>query len=177
MSATEVSNNIFTVDEDSFHHQNQNQTRTDGSPSDYLLDNLSKSTESEPTPTPTASTDKNKDNTPAATTFGNGNNNFASFSHSEYVSPISPTFMLSSMASASPATENILSSAKERLQNIRSWKDFFSLDQFRIPESTTAAQSRVSHNTSYFQNNYLIILLLLTGFSLYVLCIFLLCIF
>lgn len=79
---------------------------------------------------------------------------------------ISPSLMLSSMANSSPVTENILCSAKERLNQIRPWKDFFSLDQFRIPESSTAAQSRASHNFTHFQNNYLIILILLFGFSL-----------
>ena len=79
---------------------------------------------------------------------------------------ISPSLMLSSMANSSPAAENILSSAKERLNQIRPWKDFFSIDQFRIPESSTAAQSRASHNFSHFQNNYLIILLLFSAFSL-----------
>lgn len=81
-------------------------------------------------------------------------------------SSISPSLMLSSMANSSPATENILSSAKERLNQIRPWKDFFSIDQFRIPESSTAAQSRASHNFTHFQNNYLIILLLFSAFSL-----------
>ena len=79
---------------------------------------------------------------------------------------ISPTFMLSSMAHSSPVTENVLSSAKDRINNIRPWKDFFSLDQFRVPESSTAAQSRASHNFTHYQNNYLVILLLFTGFSL-----------
>lgn len=84
----------------------------------------------------------------------------------EFMPAISPSMMLSSMASSSPAAENILSSAKERISQIRPWKDFFALDQFRIPESSTAAQSRVSHNFTHFQNNYLVIILLLTGFSL-----------
>ena len=79
---------------------------------------------------------------------------------------ISPSLMLSSMANLSPVTENILSSAKERMNQIRPWKDFFSTDQFRIPESSTAAQSRASHNFTHFQNNYLIILILFCGFSL-----------
>ena len=84
----------------------------------------------------------------------------------EFMPSISPTFMLSSMATSSPATETLLSNVKERLNAIRPWKDFFALDQFRIPESSTAAQSRASHNLSHFQNNYLIVLLLLLGFSL-----------
>ena len=84
----------------------------------------------------------------------------------EFMPAISPSMMLSSMASSSPAAENILSSAKERISQIRPWKDFFALDQFRIPESSTAAQSRVSRNFTHFQNNYLVIILLLTGFSL-----------
>lgn len=86
--------------------------------------------------------------------------------NNEFMPSISPTFMLSSMATSSPATESLLSNVKERLNAIRPWKDFFALDQFRIPESSTAAQSRASHNFSHFQNNYLIILLLLLGFSL-----------
>lgn len=85
---------------------------------------------------------------------------------SEFVPAISPTFMLSSIANSSPVPENIISSAKDRLSQIGPWKDFFSLDQFHIPESSTAAQSRASHNFSHFQNNYLIIMLLLCGFSL-----------
>ena len=83
-----------------------------------------------------------------------------------FMPAISPSLMLSSMANSSPAAESILTSAKERIDGIRPWKDFFSLDQFRIPESSTAAQSRASHNFSHFQNNYLVILLLLCAFSL-----------
>lgn len=90
----------------------------------------------------------------------------SSFKTSEFVPAISPTLMLSSMANSSPVAENILTSAKERMNQIRPWKDFFALDQFRIPESSTAAQSRASHNFTHFQNNYLIILLLFCGFSL-----------
>ncbi len=84
----------------------------------------------------------------------------------EFTPAISPSLMLSSMANSSPATESILSSAKERINQIRPWKDFFSLDQFRVPESSTAAQSRASHNFSHFQNNYLLIFLLFCAFSL-----------
>ena len=84
----------------------------------------------------------------------------------EFMPAISPSLMLSSMATSSAATENLLASAKERLNQIRPWKDFFSIDQFRIPESSTAAQSRASHNFTHFQNNYLIILLLFSAFSL-----------
>lgn len=87
-------------------------------------------------------------------------------SNSTFIPAISPSLMLSSMANSSPATENILSSAKERLNHIRPWRDFFALDQFRIPESSTAAQSRASHNFTHFQNNYLMIILLFSGFSL-----------
>lgn len=90
----------------------------------------------------------------------------SSFKASEFVPAISPSLMLSSMANSSPVAENILTSAKERMNQIRPWKDFFALDQFRIPESSTAAQSRASHNFTHFQNNYLIILLLFCGFSL-----------
>ena len=90
----------------------------------------------------------------------------SSFKTAEFVPSISPSLMLSSMANSSPVTENILSSAKERMNQIRPWKDFFALDQFRIPESSTAAQSRASHNFTHFQNNYLIILMLFCGFSL-----------
>ena len=170
-ATTEISN-IFTVEpEDSDllqkqHPESQSQSQTNTLISDSPND-TQKSTERETSTT--AFTDKNDY---MHTSFNNSNNiknnssGVNNLTHSEFISPISPTFMLSSMASASPATENILSAAKERLQNIRYWKDFFSLDQFRLPESTTAAQSRISHNTSYFQNNYLIILLLLTGFSL-----------
>lgn len=84
----------------------------------------------------------------------------------EFMPAISPSLMLSSMANSSPATESILSSAKERINQIRPWKDFFSLDQFRVPESSTAAQSRASHNFAHFQNNYLLIFLLFCAFSL-----------
>lgn len=94
------------------------------------------------------------------------NSTISSSKASEFMPAISPSLMLSSMANSSPAAENILSSAKERINEIRSWKDFFALDQFRIPESSTAAQSRASHNFTHFQNNYLVILLLFTGFSL-----------
>lgn len=85
---------------------------------------------------------------------------------SEFMPAISPSMMLSSMANSSPAAESILSSARERINQIRPWKDFFSLDQFRVPESTTAAQSRASHNFAHFQNNYLVVFALFCGFSL-----------
>jgi hypothetical protein len=90
----------------------------------------------------------------------------SSFKTAEFIPVISPSLMLSSMANSSPVTENILSSARERMSQIRPWKDFFALDQFRIPESSTAAQSRASHNFTHFQNNYLLILFLFFGFSL-----------
>jgi hypothetical protein len=86
--------------------------------------------------------------------------------HNTGAAPISPIFTLNSMANGSAAAHNLATIAKERAQNVKSWRDFFSLDQFHVPESTTAAQSRISHNTIYFQNNYLIIVLLLTLFSL-----------
>lgn len=94
------------------------------------------------------------------------NPSISSTKTAEFMPAISPSLMLSSMANSSPAAENLLSSAKERINQIRSWKDFFALDQFRIPESSTAAQSRASHNFSHYQNNYLVILLLFVGFSL-----------
>lgn len=80
--------------------------------------------------------------------------------------PMSPTFMLSSLNQSSESTQNILNLIKARMESIKPWNTFFALDQFHIPQSITAAQSKVTHNASYFQNNYIMIALLLTVFSL-----------
>ena len=78
----------------------------------------------------------------------------------------SPSFSLPTMQENPQAAQNMIALVKERMNNIKPWKDFFSLDQFHLPQSTTAAQSRVSHNVNHFQNNYLMFVLLLTAFSL-----------
>lgn len=78
----------------------------------------------------------------------------------------SPSFSLPTMQQNPQAAQNMIALVKERMNNIKPWKDFFLLDQFHLPQSTTAAQSRVSHNVNHFQNNYLMFVLLLTAFSL-----------
>lgn len=76
------------------------------------------------------------------------------------------TFSMNSLPSNSLMAQSVVNQLKERMNNIKPWKDFFSLDQFRMPQSTTAAQSRVSHNVNFFQNNYLMFVALLSVFSL-----------
>lgn len=162
MSSAEVQG-VFDVEEDQSYSYSINDTvntvteeHTTESPSGFL-NNLSQLPVSESTLKESQFSSQPSNSTTASSSFSKP---------TEFIPVISPSLMLSSMANSSPATENILSSAKERLSQIRPWNDFFSLDQFRIPESSTAAQSRASHNCSYFQNNYLIIFLLFCTFSL-----------
>lgn len=80
--------------------------------------------------------------------------------------PVSPVFMVPSMENVPEEAQDFVAAAKERAQNIRPWREFFSFDQFHVPESATMAHSRFHHNLSHFQNNYLIIVLLTSLFSL-----------
>ena len=93
--------------------------------------------------------------------------NTASFS-SQPFAPVDtqPSFSMKNISGGSPLAQNIVTQMKERMDNIKSWKDFFAPDQFHMPQSTTVAQSRVSHNVNHFQNNYLMFVLLLAAFSL-----------
>lgn len=157
MSSAEVQGEgVFDVEEDIYQQQSQTQPQLQA---DYSY-NISEDVKTE-SPSKFLNNLTQEPEIPAASSFST-----SSKPTTEFMPAISPSLMLSSMANSSPAAENILSAAKERMNQIRPWKDFFALDQFRIPESSTAAQSRASHNFGHFQNNYLIILLLFTGFSL-----------
>lgn len=57
----------------------------------------------------------------------------------------------------------------QRLGNMRPWiSEFFSRDQFNVPQGVGAVQSRLFSNLGYFQSNYLVILLLLFVYCVYV---------
>lgn len=124
-------------------------------------------------PTPTANVEKsptsflNSLSKPTSPSLGAVSLSPPSIAPTAPTAPISPTFMLSSMTASSATTHSLLENVKERMHSIRPWQDFFAINQFHIPESSTAAQSRITHNGSHFQNNYLVIVLLLTVFSLY----------
>lgn len=50
----------------------------------------------------------------------------------------------------------------EGSKNIRPWMgEFLSRDQFNLPDSLATIQNRFKNNTSYFQANYVIIVLIL----------------
>jgi hypothetical protein len=93
--------------------------------------------------------------------------NAASFS-SQPFAPVGtpPTFSMNALSGSSPLAQSVVSQMKDRMNNIKSWRDFFAFDQFHFPQSSTAAQSRVSHNVNHFQNNYMMVIVLLSAFSL-----------
>lgn len=157
-AAAEVINtsNVFAIDEDFKQkpevHDVVNDTVEEKSPSSFL-NGLTGSGAENLTAKPEAmSTSQNETS-----------------SSSQPFAPVSSmsTFSMNSISAAnSPMAQNIANQMKDRMNNIKPWKDFFALDQFGMPQSTTAAQSRVSHNINHFQNNYLMFVLLLTAFSL-----------
>ncbi|KAI8901744.1 PRA1 family protein-domain-containing protein [Globomyces pollinis-pini] len=74
---------------------------------------------------------------------------------------------LGSYAKLSPEqVENIKSETKKRLAGLRSWSEFFSYDRFIRPTDYNTFQTKLSFNVKYFQNNYLLIILVVVAYFL-----------
>lgn len=150
-----INTNVFAVDEDFIVKPdilNTNEEPTQKSPSSFLEGLASGNEKSAP------SKPEVLEFIPKSTT---------AFSEQPFApSGTPPSFSMNSLSGSSPLAQNVVTQMKERMNAIKPWKDFFSFDQFHLPQSSTAAQSRVSHNVSHFQNNYLMFVLLLAAFSL-----------
>ncbi|KAI9206025.1 prenylated rab acceptor PRA1 [Polychytrium aggregatum] len=62
--------------------------------------------------------------------------------------------------------ENLKETSRSRLNNIKPFSDFFDRNRFNKPASFAVFSQRVSFNLQYFQNNYLLIVLVFTAYSL-----------
>ncbi|KAJ3308537.1 hypothetical protein HDV04_001160 [Boothiomyces sp. JEL0838] len=59
-----------------------------------------------------------------------------------------------------------ISSLKSRLSSIRPFSDFFAKDRFSLPSDFNTFKTRASFNIIYFQNNYLLISVIVVAYFL-----------
>jgi hypothetical protein len=63
--------------------------------------------------------------------------------------------------------DGITQQTQSRLSSMKSWADFFDRKRFSRPESLSIFTTRMQQNVLFFQNNYILVCLLLTAYVLY----------
>ncbi|KAF9336703.1 hypothetical protein BG006_007770 [Podila minutissima] len=83
--------------------------------------------------------------------------------------PFSGAFPTPPSEGVTPATiglDYIRKFREERLSSLRPFAEFFDLNRCSKPNSLASATSRLNYNINYFQSNYLLLFLGITGYSL-----------
>ncbi len=74
---------------------------------------------------------------------------------------------LGSYTKLTPETVNeIKEETQKRLAGLKSWRDFFAFDRFVRPTDFASFSKRLNFNWGYFQNNYILVSIIVVAYFL-----------